>query len=915
MSICLLGFISSISSDTPKEETKIEQDCPIIDAYFGGNINTIDNSKDPYYECLYRGMLNDPGWYDIKEDGKFVRMNSADSPYLTQWWIEEGFKIKGKEELIRSEGLNFIEFSNETIKLKFVQYNAFFELYGNTFTNINAAGTQSYYAFIEFDYKNEEIIGANFMVDRRGGNYKFGDDNFNIPPYSRVLFNKETGIQIEIDEEANLTNFLDLFKFNGKYPTTIEGKNIPFPNGINLINGKININEKGYILENGNALYKQNSLVVNDENNEILIANENTDLSNYEGNWIKQTSKDLKIQSSKDGQINIEFLENHEILNTDNKDKISAQIKNGDGIKIETRNNLGLIPSIKHESSENGETTIQNDKFEFAINKDGFTMRPPSLLEDTDYSKKYQSVASEIESDSLNTNTKLRINSYRQFEILSKDNEELITYNKNGLPISAKLEDNELQTINQLKEKYPKVKFEISEDSSFNDENMPPSLIHSANNFFNSDSEDIKNFDKIKFTDIGETRINESTLIVGLEDNELQTIEQLRDKYSEVKFEEYKEEESTSASESISNREYLSTLSYTGSILGSILDREDLITISENINIIKNDYNIDVRFIAVDSIDSTTGESLNSFGKEKLGSGAMSNWNLLVFYNYKKNTLRLIGQSKHSNMGYENLEEIEIKNFVKYVLEKNNPSDEEISQMLAKISEEILELTRRLKPINNNPVNIRSNIQMRDNEHIVPQEALRAMFVLTMDTEWELANPQGLYVSQNFLPGNFFDFLNSVNSKKKMFINLMKEKTDFSSKQIEEYYKIITTVGNIVLTKEFTSSELFHERIHKTITEELSNAELNRLIKGRTYFANEFHDEPMMKYALLSTYTRMSIFRGGWQEIYAYMAQYEKYPEIQTYNKYFDKEINDIFKSDYGKAYSIYKKVFELASL
>ena len=248
---------------------------------------------------------------------------------------------------------------------------------------------------------------------------------------------------------------------------------------------------------------RQNLLKANDDDGKILIVNEDTDLSNYEGNWIKQTDDTLEIQSFGTGEINIEFLENHEILNTDNKDLMSAQITYGDGLKIESRDHLELIPIVTHISSQNGDTTIQNDGLEFYIDDDDLYMEPPKSLADEDFAGKYQSVAFEIQSDSSEIDTKLRINSYRQFDILSKDSKSLVSWNKFELPVSAHQKDNELQTIAQLREKYPGVKFKISRNKAFNEENAPPYLYHLLDNLYGIYPQAIEDFDEIRFSNGG----------------------------------------------------------------------------------------------------------------------------------------------------------------------------------------------------------------------------------------------------------------------------------------------------------------------------------------------------------------------------------------------------------------------------
>ena len=307
MLLVVIVFLLTNISFVDAEE---ELGCPVIDAYF--------HSDKYYYECRSGYDLEKFDWYIRDENEKFNKMDVSYQSMLTYNWVQEGLKIKGKEELIKGKGMN-LDFapSNGLLKLSFVEEDSFFTLYNDSFTNILPRSLRTgRLAFLKFDYKNEEIVEANFMVNERGGNYTLGNDSFYAPPNSTVIFSREDGIEIKFEDGVDLTNLLNFFELNKESAISIGGKNIMLPNGLNLIDGKLTISEKGYLLENGNAEYKQNFLRVNEDSARILVANQDIDLSDYEGNWMRQTSDSLELQSSKDGYINIEFLENHEILNT-----------------------------------------------------------------------------------------------------------------------------------------------------------------------------------------------------------------------------------------------------------------------------------------------------------------------------------------------------------------------------------------------------------------------------------------------------------------------------------------------------------------------------------------------------------------------------------------------------------------------
>ena len=173
--------------------------------------------------------------------------------------------------------------------------------------------------------------------------------------------------------------------------------------------------------------------------NNLLIANSESDLSDYKGNWIKQTSDILEIQSAEDNSygFDVEFFSGHDILNTNEKDKLKIITGYGDNIRFEKREDEGLIPRAVHKSK--GFTVIKNDKMNIIIAGDEFHIDLPESLLLKDLKEKYQSVAFELESDNQEINEKIRMNSYRQFVILDENDEERVTFNKYDLPISKLL--------------------------------------------------------------------------------------------------------------------------------------------------------------------------------------------------------------------------------------------------------------------------------------------------------------------------------------------------------------------------------------------------------------------------------------------------------------------------------------------
>ena len=311
---------------------------------------------------------------------------------------------------------------------------------------------------IKINKSNQEAIEANLLI-KEDSYFRFGKNLLYAPKDSRIIFeNNEIRLYLSEGTPLNyLPNLINSGTTNNKI--IIQGNNIKFPGELELIEGQISIQDNGYLLEsNSIANYKQ--VFLGKQEYPVLISNKL--LENYDENWIYQDNNWLIMQGSKDKSLSAEILENHAIFNTDKKDNLFIFLEGGDKLSVQSRKEQELIPFIFHESNYDGSSRIHNDRMTFYFEKEGndIYLRPAKSKED--FESKYQSVAMEIGSNipSLK-NEKIRINSYNQMSILSKNNEEFVTFNKYDLPISSLIKDNELQTIAQLREKYPNMNFQI----------------------------------------------------------------------------------------------------------------------------------------------------------------------------------------------------------------------------------------------------------------------------------------------------------------------------------------------------------------------------------------------------------------------------------------------------------------------
>ncbi len=358
--------------------------------------------------------------------------------------------------------------------------------------------------FFKFDDRGQ--IQEARITSTNYASYSFGDNSLlNVGPGTKITYAGGT-LTVTPSDESFLYGEISMF---GNSTITIKGNLIKCSDcsinrDINVVGGKgiIEVTDKGYYVTSGNINYKRNLINVNAKERAFLIANKGADVSNYPGNWIIQNERDLEIKSGSTGKIGIEFLENHEILNTDNKDSLKIDLSFGNRVMLEKRgdyySNSGLIPKITHIGSDNGNTIIENGNVKLKLNEVGPVNFEVSPI--YDFSEKYQSVAFELESDDFKDGKKFRINSYNQFVILNKNEEELIKYNKYDLPVSVKIEDNSLQNLEQLRQIYPQIFF-MGEGGGFDTEEVDPFMIYYTNEWLKENPEALKDIGIITFTD------------------------------------------------------------------------------------------------------------------------------------------------------------------------------------------------------------------------------------------------------------------------------------------------------------------------------------------------------------------------------------------------------------------------------
>jgi hypothetical protein len=396
------------------------------------------------------------------------------------------------------------------IGIHFIQEGSILNVNGQIYENIKPEIEDP--SFILFN-DNLTCISADFYTNNIGGSYRLGNRTIDAPPNSKISFNGKE-IAILIADGTNLSVYSNLFNFALGTPfTTIVGKDLYLPNEIYLKEGFIEVNSEGFLLTGGEINYKKNLLETDLDFDPILIANKGQDMSNYKGNWIRQEGDILEAQAG-ESFFRLDFEPGHEILNNDKLDKFYTAIGPGNYLKIEERSKNGLIPKLTHKSGEEKQFTyLANDNFGMNIQENGFNFNPKLIdhsIKFPFYDNPYQSIAMEIEFDSDKINQKIKINPYRQFVILSKDDEELVTFNKHNLPISNKLSDNYIQDLNQLRNKYPTMNFTINSTASYlkyefdqynTEDQIPPYLIYLTDLYLTQNPEALEDVKIIELFD------------------------------------------------------------------------------------------------------------------------------------------------------------------------------------------------------------------------------------------------------------------------------------------------------------------------------------------------------------------------------------------------------------------------------
>ncbi len=317
-------------------------------------------------------------------------------------------KIFGSEE-----GIKYNKIDDNTNRLTFVGEDASLTIEDSSFENILPKDENGRISYIELDNFGN-IVSAQFSVGEEGGEYLINGLSFIVPPNSENSRVYYEGNRFLFPDDVRINKMFDFS--NIKEPISVSGKNLNIMDDL-IFEGDLQINKYGYFIEEGEANYQ--GLFIKSwggDSDQVLIVKNNVEEfvsgKSTRTNWIKKVENSLEIQSSDNGRVSMNFLENNGILDIEYNDKLNLAVFNGDSLKIErVTENSQVFSKINHKSSINHEGSIRiaNDGILIDI-EDGEKLLSDNLLGLGDIlNEKYKSVPFVMTSDSFEE--ELRIDS------------------------------------------------------------------------------------------------------------------------------------------------------------------------------------------------------------------------------------------------------------------------------------------------------------------------------------------------------------------------------------------------------------------------------------------------------------------------------------------------------------------------
>ncbi len=258
------------------------------------------------------------------------------------------------------------------IGITFVEKDSFLNIGEDEFTNIEPQKSPKHPPYIFLD-EDGKIIRADFTVNSNGGEYTFKGETLPAPPNSRIFFDERTlafpsipsGIDIQVPDGIDLTEFSNLFNIfaGSENLLTIRGNDIKL-NGLVLKNndeedGELIIDKEGYFLTKGIIEHNGRRFDASKQVGDLLFADSNVDLSDYNGNKVVETKNGFEIHSIEGKSVMMKVLPGNELFDTDENNYLQLEVSRGDSLEVIQ----GKVPVVEHHSSERGKTWIRNGKY------------------------------------------------------------------------------------------------------------------------------------------------------------------------------------------------------------------------------------------------------------------------------------------------------------------------------------------------------------------------------------------------------------------------------------------------------------------------------------------------------------------------------------------------------------------------
>jgi hypothetical protein len=193
-----------------------------------------------------------------------------------------------------------------------------------------------------------------------------------------------------------------------------------------------------------------------------------------EGNFIFLSDDNIIVNSDSDGEVNLKPLPGNKLLNmvkrdystnpptliADDRDELDIKVSNGAGMEVISRADDDKTPLVQP-LDDQGEILMENGRMKIRYQDGQIKVTPPKPFEGkTGPIDMRNSIAFEL---IIENNKKLITSSSNRF--IQFDNNQKVFSNNMDLEVSNLIEPNMMKTVEDLRYKYPKVKFTFDGNS------------------------------------------------------------------------------------------------------------------------------------------------------------------------------------------------------------------------------------------------------------------------------------------------------------------------------------------------------------------------------------------------------------------------------------------------------------------